>query len=144
MSVLPSPLLGISFSHPPHSFFLSLTFSHSFIPEVTGRGRRECQMHTWFIFMKRRWERRTQRAKQTKESEIVLEVVLCIIGLFIQFLLHKCVCACVCVSVSLLVCASLHLLMCPLSCMHTQYMHNMSFCGRFAAVWAHKTAYIRF
>lgn len=49
--------------------------------------------------------------KRESEREVVLEVVLCIIGLFIQVLLHKCARFSVLVGLCIL-------LMCPLSCVH--------------------------
>lgn len=62
-------------------------------------------MHTWFIFVKRGRRKQRERESEGKRQnrELVLELVLCITGLFIQDLLHMCVC------LSLLDCASLHL-----------------------------------
>lgn len=46
---------------------LPLSLTHSFIPEVTGRGRRGRQMHTWFIFVKRGRRKQREREKETKQ-----------------------------------------------------------------------------
>lgn len=103
------------------------SFTRSLIPssprwQVKGGGNRRC---TPGLLLYRERETDNERQTKAREREVVLELVLCISGLFIPNLLHKCVC--MCTTVSLLVCASLHLLMCPLSCMHTQYMHNVLF-----------------
>lgn len=84
-------------------------------------------MHTWFIFsFLFFFHKEDSKSGCTRGwgggTNGVLELVLCIIGLFIQtHSLHECVC------LSLLDCASLHLLMCPLSCIHN--VHNKLFGG---------------
>lgn len=51
-------------------------------------------MHTWFTLVKRERERGGNRdrtidkGEREREKEIVLELVLCFTGLFIQDLLH--------------------------------------------------------
>lgn len=86
---------------------LSSSPSLSVIPsslrwQVEGGGNARC---TPGLFLWKEDERNRERetGKRERERELVLEVVLCIIGLFIQFLLHRCVCTSMCARVCLCV-----------------------------------------
>lgn len=59
--------------------------------------------HLVYFYEKKMRETEREKQARERERELVLEVVLCIIGLFIQFLLHRCVCTSMCARVCLCV-----------------------------------------
>lgn len=161
MSVLPFPSAGNFLSSYPTFFpFLSAALTHPLIPEVTGWGRRECQPHTWFVFVEkkknRRWE--NQRDKQTKEKKrdspwgSPLDLWFTHSAFFGQKHVGPCIFLCS-VHCPWLVCASLRFLMCPLSRMHIQCKNNMPFGGTLIihhtlecskSIWIHRDLHAAF